>query len=218
MKLLLTSGGITNKSIEKALFDLTGKKPENTTLVFVPTASNMESGDKGWLIDDLVNLKKLNLKEVDIADISAVDKKVWLPKFQKADILFFEGGYTYHLMRWINKSGLTEILPELLKTKVYVGLSAGSMVTNPFLNLRIHQVVYNDYFDEKEDMQALNLVDFYFLPHLNSPHFASIREDKIKEAAQNIKNKIYALDDQSAIKVIDGKVEIISEGQWFSIN
>ena len=75
MKLLLTSGGITNASIARALFDLVGKKPEDTTLVFIPTASNVEMGDKGWLIDDLINLKKLNFKSIDIADISAVEEK-----------------------------------------------------------------------------------------------------------------------------------------------
>ena len=46
MKLLLTSGGLTNKSIVKALFDLVGKKPEDTSLVFIPTASNVEMEDK----------------------------------------------------------------------------------------------------------------------------------------------------------------------------
>ena len=135
MKLLLTSGGITNKSIAKALFDLVGKKPEDTSLVFVPTASNIEKGDKDWLIDDLVNLKKQNFKQIDIADISAVGKEIWLPKMEEADVLFFEGGNSYYLMEWMNKSGLTKILPELLKTKVYVGLSAGSMVTGKDLAL-----------------------------------------------------------------------------------
>ena len=112
MKLLLTSGGITNKSIADALFELVGKKPEDTSLVFIPTASNVEKGDKDWLIDDLVNLKKQNFKSIDIADISAIDKKLWLPRMEEADVLFFEGGNTYHLMEWMNKSGLTEILPE----------------------------------------------------------------------------------------------------------
>src|SRR3989344_3390089 len=149
MKLLLTSGGITNKSIAEALWELVGKKPEDTSLVFVPTASNVEVGDKGWLIEDLKNLQKQNFKSIDIADISALPKEVWLPKFQDADILFFEGGNTYHLMRWINKSGLVNFLPELLKTKVYVGLSAGSMVTNPDLALRLSQIIYGDDMEEE---------------------------------------------------------------------
>ena len=121
MKLLLTSGGLTNKSIEKALFDLVGKKSEDTNLVFIPTASNVEKGDKDWLINDLVNIQKQNFKQIEIADISAVSKEIWLPKLEEADVLFFEGGNTYHLMREMNRTGLSELLPELLKTKVYVG-------------------------------------------------------------------------------------------------
>ena len=89
MKLLLTSGGITNKSIADALFDLVGKKPEDTSVVFIPTAANIDKGDKTWLIDDLINLKRQNFKSIDIADISAVEQKIWRPKLEEADILFF---------------------------------------------------------------------------------------------------------------------------------
>lgn len=218
MKLLLTSGGITNTSIANALFDLVGKKPEDTSLAFVPTASNVEVGDKSWFIDDLINLKKQNFKSIDIADISAVDEKIWRSKFKEADVLFFEGGNTYHLMEWINKSGLTEILPEMLKTKVYVGVSAGSMVTNPDLALKFSQIVYEEDFNRTENMKGLGLVDFYFLPHLNSEYFRKVREDNIRKVTKGIKKKIYALDDDSALKIVDGKVEVISEGKWFVIN
>lgn len=218
MKLLLTSDGITNKSIANALFDLVGKKPEDTSLIFVPTASNVEKGDKGWLIDDLINLKKQNFKLIDIADISAVDEKIWKSKFEKADVLFFEGGNTYHLMEWINKSGLIRLLPEMLKTKVYVGVSAGSMVTNSDLALKISQMVYEEDLDKTEDMKGLGYVDFYFLPHLNSEYFKKLRESTIREVTQGMKERIYAMDDDSALKIVDGKVEVISEGKWFVIN
>ncbi len=217
MKLLLTSGGLTNKSIEKALFDLVGKKPEETSLVFIPTASNIETGDKGWFIDDLSNLKKQNFKSICIADISAVPEDIWRPQIEEADVLFFEGGNTYHLMRWINKTGLVSMLPELLKTKVYVGLSAGSMVTNPDLALRLSQIIYGDDLEE-EAMDGLNYVDFYFLPHLNSPFFPARMEEKIREVAGTLSRKIYALDDQSALKIVDGNVEVISEGKWLAVN
>ena len=218
MKLLLTSGGITNASIAKALFDLVGKKPEDTSVVFIPTAANIDKGDKTWLIDDLINLKRQNFKSIDIADISAVEQKIWRPKLEEADVLFFEGGNTYHLMEWINKSGLVSVLPELLKSRVYVGASAGSMVASKDLSLRISQTVYEEDLDKTENMPGLNFVDFYFLPHLNSPYFKKLREDFMRKTVQGIPEKIYALDDNSALKVIDGKVEVISEGKWFVIN
>lgn len=115
MKLLLTSGGITNKSIAKTLFDLVGKEPKSTSLVFIPTASNIEKGNKDWLIDDLINLKKLNLKSIDIADISAIGKEIWLPKMEEADVLFFEGGNSFHLMEWVKNQGLKTFCPSCLK-------------------------------------------------------------------------------------------------------
>jgi dipeptidase E len=217
MKLLLTSGGLTNKSIEKALFELVGKKPEETSLCFIPTASNVEMGDKDWFINDLININKQNFKSVHITDISAVSEDVWRPQMEKADILFFEGGNTYHLMRWINKSGLAKILPELLEDKVYVGLSAGSMVTGPDLALRLSQIIYGEDMEEK-NMNGLGLVDFYILPHLNSPYFPARMEENARKVAGEISRKIYFLDDQSALKVVDGKVEVVSEGKYLEFN
>lgn len=218
MKLLLTSGGLTNKSIAQALFDLVGKKPEDTSLVFIPTASNIEQGDKDWLINDLVNIRKQNFKSVSITDISAVPENIWRPQMEEADVLFFEGGNSYHLMEWINKSGLVKILPELLKNKVYVGLSAGSMVTGKDLALIQSQILYGEDWERKEDMAGLNFVDFYFFPHLNSPHFNLRKEEIIREAVKDIRGKVYAMDDNSALKIIDGNVEIISEGKYLIFN
>lgn len=217
MKLLLTSNGFANDAIATTLFKLVGKKPEDTSLVFIPTASNIEMGDKDWFINDLINIKKQGFKSVAITDISAVPESVWRPQLEDADVLFFEGGNTYHLMRWINESGLAKFLPEMLKTKVYVGVSAGSMVTGPDLALRLSQIIYGDDMEE-EPMDGLNLVDFYFLPHLNSPHFPARMEENLKEAMKTISKKTYMLDDQSALKVVDGKVEMIGGGKYLEFN
>ena len=218
MKLLLTSGGITNKSISKALFELVGKKPEETTLVFIPTAANVEIGNKDWFINDLANLYNQGFKSIDIADISAVPIQIWKPKMDQADILFFEGGNTYHLMEWINKSGLAELLPTYLKTKVWAGISAGSMVTNPDLALKISQAVYDEDHEKKKPVDGLNYVNFYFLPHFGSPYFPKLTEDNIRKISEGIPTKIYAMDDQSALKVNDGRIEIVSQGKYLELN
>lgn len=218
MKLLLTSAGITNKSLAKALLDLTCKPFEETSLAFIPTASNVEKGDKSWLIDNLVQLQKLNFKQIDIVDISAVPENIWRPRLEEADVFFFEGGNTYHLMEWMNKSGLTNLLSELLKTRVYVGVSAGSMVTNPDLVLKLSQVVYGEDLDKTEDMEGLKYVNFYFLPHLNSEYFVNLRKKNIEEAIVGITTKVYAMDDSSGLKFIDGKVEVVTEGEYLEYN
>ena len=218
MKLLLTSGGITNKSIADALFSLVGKKPEDITLVFIPTASNIETGDKDWFINDLLNLKNLNFKSIEITDISAVNEKIWKPSIEGADVLFFEGGNTYHLMEWLNKSGLANMLPNLLKEKVYVGVSAGSMVMSKDIAVKLALWLYEEDSPKTENIQCLNFVDFYFLPHLNSPYFKVRNDSFIRDITKDITKKIYVLDDDSALKIINGRVEVISEGKWFVIN
>jgi len=217
MKLLLTSNGFSNEAIAAALFDLVGKKPSDTNLVFIPTASNVESGHKDWFIDDLINIKKQNFASVAITDISAVPENIWRPQLEEADVLFFEGGNTYHLMSWINESGLVKLLPEMLKSKVYVGLSAGSMITGPDLNLRLSKAIYGEE-AEQDSMAGLGLVDFYFLPHLNNLHFAARIEENLNNAMKEIKRKTYVLDDQSALKVIDGKVEYLGGGKYLEFN
>ena len=218
MKLLLTSAGFTNKSITDELFRLVGKKVADTTICYVPTASNVETGSKEWQINDLKNIEKQGFKAIHITDISAVPEKIWRPQMEAADVLFFEGGDTRHLMEWVVKSGLKELLPEFLKTKVYVGLSAGSMIVAPEVNIDIEHVIYESYMDEAKHIPMLGLVDFYILPHLNSPWFKNMTEEHIRKSTKTIQRKIYVLDDGSAISVEDGKIRVISEGKFLQLN
>jgi len=215
MKLLLTSGGITNTSIANALFELVGKKPSETTLAFVPTAMNASRNDKSWFANDLNNIKKLGLKLFDIVDISALPKDVWQPRLEVADVLFFSGGTSPHLMRWLKESGLKELLPEFLKTKVYVGISAGTIVMSPTLALsdEAKKVFYKEKFGYDEE-DGLGYIDFYIRPHFNSPGKKENQKEFLEEMAKKI-SPIYALDDQSALKIVDGKVEVVSEGKYF---
>jgi len=215
MKLLLTSAGLSNTSIIKALKDLLGKSTKGVKLAFIPTAANVESGDKGWMIDDLNNFRKAEF-EVDIVDISALSKEIWLPRLKEAEVLFLGGGNTFHLMHWVKKSGLQEELSSLLKTRVYAGISAGSCIAGPTIYNSVQNLFGEKY--ELEIKEGLGLVDFQFIPHLNSPHFNKIREENLQEASKELTELVYALDDNSALKIVDGKVEIISEGKYLTFN
>jgi len=170
MRLLLTSAGVRNESLKNALTGMAGK---DIRMAFVPTAANVEEGSKGWLIDNLVELRKVG--DVDVVDISALPKKIWKLRLGKANVLVFSGGNTFHLMYWLNKSGLSSVLPGMLKTRVYVGISAGSMVTNPSISFSQSKVLYYENLKVKRDMKALGFVDFFIRPHLNSPDFPTVR-------------------------------------------
>lgn len=214
MKLLLTSGGITNKSIANALLELVGKPAEEITVAFIPTAANASDNDKSWFIDDLYRIKQQKYKKIMIVEISALPKNIWQPWLESADVLFFSGGDSTHLMRWVSESGLKELLPELLKTRVWAGISAGSIIVSPSLALSSKEkaLFYKEKFGY-EINEGLGFVDFYISPHFNTPN----KPDKQKEYLEKVAKivfPIYALDDQSALKVIDGKVEVISEGKY----
>lgn len=215
MKLLLTSAGLANVTITNALKRLLGASLEGIPLAFVPTAANVEAGDKSWVVRDLVKLTELGCV-VDIVDISALPKTTWLPRLQAAKVLFFEGGNTFHLMHWIQKSDLVDELPQLLQTRVYIGVSAGSCVTGPTIYNSVQNLFGETY--ELEIKQGLGLVDFQTIPHLNSAHFDKIREPNLRAAAKDLAESVYALDDDSAIVVDDNSVEVVSEGEWHKFN
>jgi dipeptidase E len=121
-------------------------------------------------------------------------------------------------MEWVDKSGLKSLLKEFLQTKVYVGVSAGSMILGPDLLLNTCQKLYKEDLERTENMNGVRLVDFYILPHYNSSHFSKRTKENVLGATQDIKNKIYALDDNSAVEVVNGNVKVVSEGKFLEIN
>ncbi|MDP2838170.1 MAG: Type 1 glutamine amidotransferase-like domain-containing protein [Candidatus Moranbacteria bacterium] len=218
MKFLLTSSGITNASIEQALLELVGKPASETSVAFIPTAANLVADDKGWLIDGMDAFKSRSFKSIDIVDISAVPKDNWLPRFEAADVLCFGGGDEQYLAKVMVTSGLAEILPVLLETKVYIGISAGSMVVAQSLDQKLLNVIYPEEVFTGEVTPSLGLVSCHFVPHLNSPYFSRVKEDIIKRTVdQNLDYPLYALDDSSVLKIVDDQIEVVSEGEFLKL-
>ena len=219
MKLVLTSGGISNQSIEKELRNVIGKDFKDLKMLFCTTASNYEGGDMNdWLVEDIEYLKKLGFK-IDVCDINGISIEKFLPRFEWADVFYFEGGNTQWLRNSIKKSSLEEYLEELLKTRVWIGTSAGSCVLCPTICNSCQ-----DLFDDNIEgfpIEGLNLVNFQFVPHLNNDSFPKIRKDNLLKASENLKaidgKKLYILDDNGAIFVNDKDIKVISEGNWFEI-
>lgn len=219
MKLLLTSNGLCNKTIANALLGLLGKPFSKSKLVFIPTAANVEVNDKWWLIDDLYNCKKQGFAKIDIVDISALSKNQWLPRLEEADVLLFSGGNTFHLMYWLNKSGLSKLLPKLLKTRIYMGISAGSMVAGHAIGLtQAKKLYYPDLKSTYKDEEGLGIVNFYFRPHFNSPTFPYVNKDTLTKFAKDHKEPLYAMDDETAVKVDGKNIEIVGEGKYLVLN
>lgn len=227
MKLLLTSNGLSNNSIADAFSDLIGKKPSDSKIAFIPTAAICDRGDKYWLIDDLYRIKEFGY-HVDIIEISTLTSKAIEDALNDSDAIFVGGGNPFYLSYWMQKKGLFELLPKLLKTKVYAGISAGSMISGNSFQLSSkaleHGVLEESDYNAigmigESSAKTLNFVNFIFKPHLNSMYHADERsEEYVKKIAAKTDKLVYTLDDQSALKIIDDKVEVISEGEWLLLN
>lgn len=110
------------------------------------------------------------------------------------------------------------MLPELLKTKVYVGISAGSMVTAKNISLTSSEILYYEETGRLKNTKGLGFVDFEVRPHLNSKWFPKVRIDYLQKLAKETSNTFYAIDDHTAVRVVDNKISIVSEGKWKKFN
>lgn len=220
MKLLLTSAGISNTSIHNALVDLLGKPVAEASAVFIPTAIYAIPGGadiarrviRGSLGDPFCELGWKSLGLLELTALPSIKQELWVSMLQKTDALLVGGGDCQYLCYWMQQSGLTDLLPALLHKIVYVGLSAGSMVMTRF------GTTYNNHTLPAESNKCLGLVDFALHPHLDHEWFPENSLANIEKLAATIPIPSYAIDDQTAIKVTDGAIEVISEGHWKLLN
>lgn len=216
MKLLLTSAGISNASIHNALVELLGKPVEQSSALFVPTAiySLPNGGDIarrvicGSLGDPFCNMGWKSLGLLELTALPTIKKEQWVPMLQETDALLVGGGDCQYLCYWMHKSGLVDLLPELLRKTVYVGLSAGSMIMTRF------GTTYGGHTLPADTPKSLGWFDFALHPHLDYESFPENSMANLEKLAATLPMPSYAIDDQTAIKVTDGNIQVISEGNW----
>jgi dipeptidase E len=218
LKLLLASAGITNASIREALVDLLGKPIGDSTALCIPTASYGMAGGgalSAWRFlagqEPDCPMTGLGWKSVGVLELTALpslDPGQWVAAVRDADVLLVNGGDPMFLHHWMVKSGLAELLPSLSET-VYVGLSAGSMVMTPRIG--------EDFVEWRPPTggdATLGLVDFAIFPHLDHPDLPENTMADAERWAEAMTVPAYAIDDQTAIKVTEVGVEVVSEGHW----
>ena len=217
MKLLLTSAGIKNPSIEKALVELLGKPIAEASALCIPTASYGHPGAgpaRAWNFisgrEPQCPMIELGWKSMGVLELTAlpsIDEALWVPLAKETDVLLVNGGDSLYLCHWMRESGLADLLPSL--AAVWVGLSGGSMVMTPRIGKDF--VIWNPPAGGDE---GLGVVDFSIFPHVDNPDLPENTMAAAEKWAAGLPNPAYAIDDQTAIKVSDGAVEVISEGHW----
>jgi dipeptidase E len=218
LKLLLTSAGVANPSIRDALVGLLGKPIEESSALCIPTAQyghpNVGPGPGPWRFISgrsdfaMTDLGWKSMGVLELTALPSIDAERWVPLVRETDALLVAGGDVLYLCHWMRESGLADLLASLSDT-VWVGLSAGSMVMTP--------VVGDDFIQWRPpsgDDTTLGLVDFSICPHLAPDGMPGNSMAEAEEWAAGIPGPAYVIDDQTAIQVVDGEVEVVSEGQW----
>lgn len=218
MKLLLTSGGVTNASIRAALVALLGKPIEEADALCIPTAQYghpwLGPGENVWRFiagrseNPMVDLGWKSVGVLELTALPSIDEDRWVPLLRETDALLVAGGDVLYLCHWMRQSGLADLLPSLTDT-VWVGLSAGSMVLTPEVGQDFIQ-----WRPPTGDDSTLGVVDFSICPHLARDGQPGNSLAEAERWAAGITGPAYALDDQSAITVVEGSVEVVSEGSW----
>jgi dipeptidase E len=239
MRALLTSAGIKNGSIHDALVDLLGKPIAESNALFIPTAIYPFPGGPGmaWRAisgrasSPLCELGWKSLGLLELTALPSIDEAAWVPTVRDADALLVWGGDPLFLAHWMRRSGLTDLLPTLRPEAVYVGVSAGSIAAattfvETYLEpprgndgpLTSQSVVFTTPDGDVDRIlvtgQGAGLVDFAVIPHLENPDHADASLTNAQKWAAHIPAPTYAIDDQSAVAVADGVVQVVSEGQW----
>ncbi|MDC7122290.1 Type 1 glutamine amidotransferase-like domain-containing protein [Cellulomonas fimi] len=215
MKLLLTSGGVTNPSIRGALVEMLGKPIEESHALVIPTAqwghpmcgpsSVQRTTAAGTGAEHLTGLGWASLGVLELTALPTIGSDRWIPWVREADALLVDGGDATYLAHWIRESGLDDLFPSLPDT-VWVGVSAGSMVMTP----RIGEVFVE--WPGAPDDRTLGVVDFAIFPHLDA--FPTNTMTHAERWAADLDVPSYVLDEQTAVAVVDGSVDVVSEGRW----
>ena len=218
MRLLLTSAGVTNASIRQALVDLLGKPIAESSALCIPTAMYghpmVGPGAGVWRFisgntdHPMVDLGWQSVGVLELTALPSIDKERWVPLVQETDVLLVAGGDALYLHHWMRESGLADLLASLSET-VWVGLSAGSMVMTPRIGEDFVQ-----WRSPTGDDTTLGVVDFSICPHLAEDGMPGNSMAEAEQWAASISGPAYAMDDETAITVVDGTVEVVSEGHW----
>jgi len=211
VRFLLTSAGVTNASIRSALIGLLGKPIAESTALCIPTAGYFfaQGPSIAYRLITGSAMGGLGWKSVGVLELTALPSisDHWMSVVRDADALLVGGGDPMYLCDWMRRSGFADLLPSLRPETVYLGLSGGSMAVTPSFGQ-----TYND--RDTAGYRALGLVDFALGPHLDNPNIPGNSMADYAAWAAGVPVPTYAIDDDTAIKVVDGSVEVISEGHW----
>lgn len=149
-----------------------------------------------------------SLGVLELTALPSIDDAHWVPMVQETDVLLVGGGDVLYLSHWMRQSGLATLLQSQSDT-VYVGVSAGSLVLTPHVGEE-----FVGWRPPSVGDRTLGLLDFAVFPHLDDKDLPEHSLFHAEKWATGMSVPGYAIDAQTAITVVGGSVEVVSEGHW----
>ena len=173
-KLFLTSYLAGTKNLVKEFL----KDVPEKEITFVPTASNPE--DYKRYVDEA---KQAFLKlgfTINILDISKTEKQKIENILKDTKILYVSGGNVFYLLQELKRKKILDTIKDKISNgMLYIGESAGAVITSK--NIEYIQIMDNkEIATDLDNYEAMNITDFYILPHNNEFPFVESAKETIK--------------------------------------
>jgi dipeptidase E len=199
-----------------------GKPIDQSNALCIPTATYAFPGGaagawrliSGRAASPLCELGWKSLGVLELTALPSIERSIWIDAVEQTDALLVGGGDPLYLSYWIEQSGLADLLPSL-SNMVWVGVSAGSLVMGPLVG---DGFVSRSPVITTGDDRTLGLVDFALRPHLDHEAMPDFSMANAELWAAGLTVPAYAIDDETAIKVVGRTVEVVSEGKWQLFN
>ncbi len=202
-RLLLTSNGFENPKIGKEFLKLVNKPVTEIKSLFIPNASRTKeelhyiSLSKKELID--LGIEKENIIEYNL------DRDVSDGELENIDVVYMCGGNTFYLLYKVRESKFDEKINEIVnKGIVYVGVSAGSMIIGPDIDVSGIREEW-----DKNDIGIKDLTGLNLIKERISPHYINEDKEAIQKFERETGKKVTPLRDNQAILIKDNEINVI---------
>ena len=218
MRFLLTSAGVRNTTIHDALLDLLGD-PSRTaprcafrlrcTAIPMAVRASAGSSSAGSSEQPMTELGWKSVGLIELTALPSIDEERWVPSYAEADVLLVSGGDALYLCHWMRECGLTDLLPSLRRHGVgrherrehgddaaYRQRSSSGGSRPPATTAR------SAWSTSRSSLTW------------TTSCCPTTRWPRQRHGLPDLDCPAYAIDDETAIRVIDGAVDVVSEGQW----
>lgn len=202
MRLILSSDGLSNSKLKKEFLNLLGVDPKEASLLII-TGPQKRSH---WIYINEAKDRfvQLGIRKITIANIT---KEIKAKDFGKFDVILFMGGNTFYLLDRIRKTGFVSYIKNHIRSnRVYVGISAGSMIVSKSVELAGWGKEGDPNLIGLQDLTGLGLVSLTVFPH-----FKSSLKNEVNLFKKNTDYRIQEIRNGEAVLINGKQIRIVKK-------